>query len=253
MLHIALAREKLAAAPKCVSEALAGTYEKEIPQFPARDIRTVPIAELRGKPGLSQLEGQARLLHDVGNIELQAMELAFRTLVEFPEAPPLFRVELAALVLSEAKHFSLCLDGLENLGFPWGTWPGHLTLWSSVSSEDTLLDRILIVHRYLEGSGLDAGHGILQRLTGFDNKKLKPILDVIVREELEHVQFGSRWFNAICELENRDPAAEFRIRLKAVQDRVPKRLEKVNVKIRKQAGFSDFELDCLDQMQAGLL
>jgi uncharacterized ferritin-like protein (DUF455 family) len=253
MLHIASAREKLAAVETSVSEALRGIYKKEIPEFPARDIRTVPIAELRGKPGLSQLEGQARLLHDVGNIELQAMELAFRTLLEFPEAPPLFRTELAALVLSEARHFSLCLDGLENLGFPWGTWPGHLTLWTSVSSEDTLLDRILIVHRYLEGSGLDAGHLIQKRLTGIDSKNLGPILDVIVAEEFDHVQFGSRWFNKICELENRDAASEFKIRLKAVQDRIPKRREKVNLEVRRRAGFSDFELDCLEQMQSGRL
>lgn len=248
MLHIAPAREKLAVVETCVQQALAGTYPREIPDFPARDIRTVPIAELRGKPGLSTVEGQARLLHDLGNIELQAMELAFRSLVEFPEAPPKFRQELAQLVLSEAKHFSLCVEGLSDLGFPWGTWPGHLTLWAAVSREDTLLDRILIVHRYLEGSGLDAGHGVQRRLTGVDNPRLKSILEVIVTDELGHVQFGSYWFNKICELENRDPVFEFKNRLMAVKDRIPKRLEKINHQIRRTAGFSDFELQCLDSM-----
>ena len=46
-------------------------------------------------------EGHARLLHDLANIELQAMELAVRSLYEFPEATTEFKKDLAEIALGE--------------------------------------------------------------------------------------------------------------------------------------------------------
>lgn len=245
MLLTAAINEKLAGLDSVLERALCKPQSFAIPMLPARDVRTVPISELRGKPGLSTAEGQGRLLHDVANIELQAMELAFRSLVEFPEAPADFRQELAALVLSEAKHLKLCLEGLDDLGFAWGHWPIHLALWESVDAADSLLHRILIVHRYLEGSGLDAGHAIQRKLTGFNSSRVRPILDVIVREEIDHVNFGSKWFRRICKLEGQDSHVAFVSGLKYIEDRVPKRMEALYVPFRKSAGFSDEEIQTL--------
>ena len=137
-----------------------------VPRAPGRDIQVVMADELPAKKGLSFKEGQARLLHDLASIELQAMELCLRSLSEFPEAEDAFRQELATIALSEGSHLQLCLDGIERLGYKWGDWPVHLALWHSTAPSDSLLDRILIVHRYLEGSGLDAGDTLLRRLSG---------------------------------------------------------------------------------------
>ncbi len=72
-------REKIATLPEILAFAFASTISSS-PESIGRDVRVVPPAALPRKLGLSSTEGQARLLHDLANIELQAMELAVRTL-----------------------------------------------------------------------------------------------------------------------------------------------------------------------------
>lgn len=221
----------------------------EVPEVIARDVEVLPLKSLPKKPGLSKPKGQARLLHDLASIELQAMELGFRTLVEFPEAAQSFRQELTEVVLDEARHLQLCLNGLEDLGHFWGEWPVHTVLWQSVSAEDSLLDRILIVHRYLEGSGLDAGSRILEKLQGTSSGLVRSIVRVINEEEIGHVLFGSNWYRFFCGEQGLDPEEDFVDRMKKLSDRVPRRLEKFNYRLREQAGFSLAELEVLEALQ----
>src|SRR5690606_23865514 len=94
-----------------------------VPSFPARDIEVLNVKFHPPKKGLSYNEGQARLLHDLANIELQAMELGLRTLIEFPDAPKIFKEQLAEITMEEASHLKLCLEGIERLGYKWGDWP----------------------------------------------------------------------------------------------------------------------------------
>ena len=108
------------------------------PEFPARDIDLLHPKFHPPKKGFSTIEGQARMLHDLASIELQAMELGVRTLAEFPDAPEGFKEELVAVTVSEAQHLRMCLEGIEALGHKWGDWPVHSALWQAVSHEDTL-------------------------------------------------------------------------------------------------------------------
>jgi uncharacterized ferritin-like protein (DUF455 family) len=246
IFDISSARQKIANISLACEQALQYGMGDFIPRIPARDAEILKADEHPGKKGLSYREGQARLLHDLGSIELQAMELGYRTLVEFTDAPSGFREELAAITLSEAKHLQLCLDGIEKLGHRWGDWPVHTALWETVSDEDSLLDRILIVHRYLEGSGLDAGDTLLRRLDGILESAVHPIVRVIVKDEIGHVEFGSRWYGEICRLEKRDPQADFPERMQALRERLPKRMEKLSHRLRRQAGFTESELQVLE-------
>lgn len=220
------------------------------PVDPARDTTILIPGLLPPKKGLSFKEGQARLLHDLASIELQAMELGLRTLHEYPEAPVGFREELVGVVRSEGEHLRLCLDGIEKLGFKWGDWPVHNMLWASVAGDDSLLDRILIVHRYLEGSGLDAGDTLLRRLESVLESPLHGISKVIVTEEIGHVEFGSRWYREICRQEKIDPQADFPVRLESFRYRIPKRIEKISRPLRIQAGFTESEISYLEDIRS---
>jgi uncharacterized ferritin-like protein (DUF455 family) len=221
----------------------------EIPLIPARDISLLSPRVHPPKKGLSYKEGQARLLHDLGNIELQAMELGLRTLFEFPEAPPSFREELVEIVRSEAQHLKLCLQGIEALGFQWGQWPIHTLLWQATSSEDSLLDRILIVHRYLEGSGLDAGETLIRRLDSVLEGPLQPIVNRIFNDEVGHVEFGSRWYREVCRLEKRDSSEDFPSRMRKIRSQLPKRIEPIARAPRLMAGFTIAEIEYLEQLR----
>ncbi len=223
---------------------------RDFPVDPGRDAEILEPGQLPPKKGLSFKEGQARLLHDLASIELQAMELGLRTLHEFPEAPVGFREELVEVVRSEGRHLTLCLDGIEKLGFQWGDWGIHNRLWAAVDATDSLLDRILIVHRYMEGSGLDAGDTLLKRLDAVLESPLHHVTKVIVEEEIGHVEFGSRWYREVCRSEKIDPQDDFGTRLESFRWRIPKRIEKISRRLRTQAGFTDYEITYLEDLRA---
>ncbi len=241
-------REKLRLLPREL-ELLARGQVYPVPEGPGRDVQILPIRELPPKKGLSTREGQARMLHDLASIELQAMELGLRTLIEFPFAPEEFRRELMALTADEGRHLRMCLDGLEGLGLPWGSFPTHIGLWQSVSREDSLLDRIVIVHRYLEGSGLDASDTLLRRLDGVQAPSVRECVRVIRQDEMGHVQFGSRWYRKIAEAEGLDPDQDFSVRLRRLFAKIPRRLEPISRATRLEAGFSEGEIQALEEVR----
>lgn len=246
--------QKIKNIEKVGDEAMKLTEAFLVPFEPARDVEVLHPKLHPPKKGFSTPEGQARMLHDLANIELQALELGVRTLVEFPQAPQGFREELLAVTVSEAQHLRMCLEGIESLGFKWGDWPVHLALWRAVAPEDSLLDRILIVHRYLEGSGLDAGDTLIRRLQGTSGKEtIQKIVKQINYEEIGHVDFGSRWYREICKLEKIDSQEDFPKRMDELRLRLPKRVEPVNQELRRQAGFTDSEIEYYQQLRLDFL
>lgn len=234
------------------SEAMQGC-KVVLPYIPARDVDILDVRLHPAKSGFSTKAGVARLLHDLASIELQAMELGLRSLYEFPEAPAQFREELLELTLSEARHLTMCLEGIDTLGFKWGDWPVHLALWHCVDKTDSLLDRILIVHRYLEGSGLDAGDKFLRRLDGVEAKLEYRIVKQINTEEIDHVAFGSRWYRQICQIEKRDSQIDFPERMKSLLRRLPRRREVINRELRLKSGFIPSEIDYLEKLRESIL
>lgn len=245
--------DKLSHIESDINTVLSSSARISAPGLPAREVSVLDPQFHPAKKGLSFPEGRARLLHDLASIELQAMELGLRTLAEFPEAPAGFKEELAGVTLSEASHLRMCIEALEAEGFRWGDFPVHTQLWQATGPEDTLLDRILIVHRYLEGSGLDAGDQFRKRLGGVATSLLNKVVLQIHQEEIGHVEFGSRWYREVCRTENRDPASDFVQRMNQVIGKVPKRVEKINHEIRKQAGFTPGEIDYLENLRMWFL
>lgn len=237
-------REKILSLP----EDLASSAQFIIPELPGRS--GLVLETIRGpKDKISSPLGQARLLHELANIEMQAMELCLRTYLEYPNAPEAFRFELADLAKDEARHLGLCLDGLKTFDIEFGHWPIHLNLWKTVSAEDSLLDRIVIVHRYLEASGLDAGLQIIDKLRSCQAVSIQKIMTTIHTEEIQHVDFGSRWYRSICKLEGLDPETDFVSRIEKLKSRLPKRVEKFDIKARVSAGFLDHEIEFLMKLR----
>ncbi len=228
-------------------------HKESVPLLPGRNVTVLPMRMHPPKAGLSKPEGKARLMHDLASIELQAMELGLRTLLEFPESDVQFREDLAKIVISEAQHLKLCFDEIERLGYRFGHWPVHVALWEATAPQDSLLDRILIVHRYLEGSGLDAGDTLLRRIQGLapemQNLGMLRAVKTISEEEVGHVKFGSDYYRYFCRKEALDPNADFAERLQKLSAILPRRLEPMNKELRFKAGFDAQELIELERLQ----
>jgi uncharacterized ferritin-like protein (DUF455 family) len=223
--------------------------EEYVQQIRSR-VATVAPNTFSPKAGLQSAEGQARLLHDLANIELQASELGLRTLREFSYAPFEFRKELTAITIEEVSHFNLCLEGMRELGFDWGAWPVHTQLNDAVSADDSLLERIFIVHCYLEGSGLDAGEIILRKLTGVKNPVVQKIVSKIVHDELAHVSFGTKWFREIATANglSADSAMVGMMRSMNARNRLPRRGAVISRRVRLSAGFLESEIVGLEKL-----
>jgi uncharacterized ferritin-like protein (DUF455 family) len=239
---------KLAALDETLHALLRGGVT-EVPVTPGRDVQILPIRELPAKKGFASREGQARLLHDLASIELQAMELGLRTLAEFPLSPQGFRSELAAVTADEGRHLKLCLEGLESLGLPWGSFPTHTALWQATAADDSLLDRIVMVHRFLEGSGLDASTTLLRRLAGVKAPETLRAVEVIGRDEVGHVRFGSRWYHRLVKESGVPAEVDFRARLERLFARVPRRLEPIQKDLRLSVGFTTSEIEYLEELR----
>lgn len=251
--HLKSIDDKLAQIQQAVDVALKKPAVFQIPLEASRDICVLPLKSHPPKVGFSRVEGQARLLHDLANIELQAMELCLRTLVEFPHASLAFQEGLARLTVEEASHLELCLNRLNDLGYKWGDWPIHTALWDAVSVQDSLLDRIFIVHRYLEGSGLDAGEIFTKKLSGVLDSRIESTVRKITEDEIEHVYFGSVWYNKIC-LENEvSPENDLVWRCRKLRKRLPKRVEKISHRLRLQSGFTPFEIETFEGLRNSFL
>ncbi len=238
-------REKLGCLDSTLQQLLVG-HSFPVPDQPGRDVPVYCLHRLPGRMALSTAVGRQKLLHDLANIELQAMELGLRTLIEFPDAHPDLREQLAQIVREEAKHLQMCLQSLETLGGHWGQWPVHLGLWDATHGKDSLLERLFIVHRYLEGSGLDSGDSLLRRLSGVSCKVVKQTVKTIVDEEVGHVLFGSRWFAHYTKQQNVDSFKFFDRLTQKLLVRHPRK-DKVSVSLRQAAGFSELEIENLQK------
>lgn len=224
-----------------------------VPYTPARDAEVLEFKLHPAKKGFSGKEGQARMLHDLASIELQAMELGIRSLAEFPEAPQEFKEKLWEITLSESEHLEMCLTEIQALGFNWGDWPVNCGLWTCVTAEDSLIDRVLIVHRYLEGSGLDAGDTLIKRLAGVDAASVQKAVQIINQEEVGHVLFGSEWYVKLCNSEKIDPSRDFANRMDRLRGVLPKRINPINHDLRKKSGFSSEEIQYLESLRESFL
>jgi uncharacterized ferritin-like protein (DUF455 family) len=216
------------------------------PGRPARP-ELVPPRDLPQR-GLGRAEGRAAFLHAVAHIEFNAVNLAWDAVYRFRGMPPAFYADWVQVADDEARHFALLSARLQDLGYGYGDFPAHNGLWEMAeATADSCLKRMALVPRVLEARGLDVTPGMIVRLRHSGDEASAEILEVILREEVAHVGFGTRWFHWCCEREGLAPGREF-IRLVREVSRGVLR-GPFNRPARAQAGFDDFEMSELEAME----
>jgi len=210
-----------------------------IPGRPARPELVSP--RLVGRRSMATVEGRAMLAHALAHIEFNAVNLALDALWRFPDMPAAYYADWLQVSKEEAYHFTLLSEHLDSLGYAYGDFPGHDSLWEMVEkTKGDVLARMALVPRTLEARGLDAIPPLRAKLAQAGDMAAAAILDIILRDEVGHVEIGNRWYGFLCEargLPLRATYDELVVRYKAPVLKGP-----FNLEARRRAGFTEEEL-----------
>lgn len=208
-------------------------------------LKIVLPKEVKQRKYFDTIEGKATLLHTICHIEYCAVDLALDAAYRFDGMPFEYYADWLEVAEDEIRHFQMCERLLNQLGFAYGDFEVHTNLFEAMKKTTTLLSRMAIVPRYLEANGLDQNPKIMEKLKSNPDKLNLAILEalnVILEEEVTHVQKGDKWFKYACNLDNVEPQTTY---LKLLEEFYPgstqKKLE-LNFEARKRAGFSCDEL-----------
>ena len=194
-------------------------------------------------------EGQAALIHAVAHIEFNAINLACDAVYRFRDLPRAYYADWVKIAAEEAYHFSLLQDRLQALGYAYGDFPAHNGLWEMAKkTAGSCLERMALVPRVLEARGLDVTPGMIERLSAAGDDRTVAAFEVILDEEVRHVEIGTRWFRYLCEARGLAPEATFAQLLEQYMKGQVK--PPFHYQAREQAGFSRNEMACLEGMAA---
>lgn len=203
------------------------------------------------------LEGRAALLHAICHIEFNAINLALDAVWRFGGMPLAFYQDWLRVAAEEAHHFGLLRGLLRRLapggsapaagGWDYGDFDAHDGLWAMCEkTAGDITARMALVPRTLEARGLDATPLIQAKLCKVgtpDALEATVLLDTILRDEVGHVAIGNHWYRWLCERQGLDPVPHYRTL--ARQYSAPRLKPPFNEAARRQAGFTQVELDYL--------
>lgn len=210
-----------------------------IPGRPRKPV-LVPPREVKQR-SMASTEGRAALIHALAHIEFNAINLALDAIWRYAGMPPDFYIDWLKVADEEALHFMLLSSHLQSLGFAYGDFNAHNSLWEMAEkTADDVLARMALVPRTLEARGLDATPGVRKKLLQVGDHKAAEILDIILRDEIGHVEIGNRWYRWLCDQQGVEPESTYREL--ALRHKAPVLKGPFNKEARRQAGFTEHEL-----------
>lgn len=210
-----------------------------IPGRPARPELVSP--RLVGRRSMATVEGRAMLIHALAHIEFNAVNLALDAVWRFSGMPDAYYFDWLRVASEEALHFNLLSGHLATLAHAYGDFPGHDSLWEMVGkTSGDVLARMALVPRTMEARGLDAIPPLRAKLAQAGDLAAAEILDVLLDDEVGHVEIGNRWYFYLCGKQGLEPCATYDA-LTALY-KAPVLKGPFNVEGRRRAGFLEPEL-----------
>ena len=109
---------------------------------------------------------------------------------------------------------------------------------------DDPLVRMALVPRVLEARGLDVAPGMIEKFRDSGDRAMVGVMETILRDEVGHVEIGTRWFRYLCDKRGLDPDAIYRELFAAYMKGQIK--GPLNRRARLKAGFSEEEIKYLE-------
>lgn len=227
------------------NDALWASTER-LPAYPEKLVLVAP--QHVGRRRLGSARGRAELLHAIAHIEWHAIHLAIDAALRFEAMPRQFMLDWLGVAVEEARHFSMLNRHLRiAYACEYGDYSAHAGMWDMArKTEHDVVARMALVPRVLEARGLDVTPAMVQALAQKGDSAAAACLSVILEEEVRHVWLGTYWYRQACMLEGLDAESHFFRLLDHFQRPKPK--GPLNRAARKQAGFSERELDQLAEL-----
>lgn len=207
--------------------------------------KIVSPKELPKRGDVRSKEGLVALVHSIAHIEYSAIDLAMDAVYRFPFMPQDYKLDWLIVAQDEIRHFKMLLRLLETLDAHYGSLPVHKSLFEmAFKTHGSAIERMAVIPRYFEASGLDVNPKIIQKLQPHRKRahieELISVLETIYTEEIEHVKKGDKWFKYLCEKEKCDPSMRYLEIIKKFN--LKAHATQFNIEGRKEAGFNCEEL-----------
>jgi uncharacterized ferritin-like protein (DUF455 family) len=196
------------------------------------------------KRAMGTLEGRKIMMHAIAHIEFNAINLALDAVQRFADMPLAYYKDWMTVAVEEVYHFELIRAHLRHLGGEYGDYPAHNGLWEMAeTTAHDVLDRMALVPRVLEARGLDVTPGIQKKFINTGDSHAATLLEIIFKDEVEHVAIGTRWFRYVCKERRLKPTETF---FSLVEKYFSKGIGGgLNLDAREKAGFSEAEIKIL--------
>jgi uncharacterized ferritin-like protein (DUF455 family) len=213
-------------------------------------------------PGSALWERES--LHRHLNTELQSLEIAAQSLVDFPDAPWELRVQHARQCWDESRHAGLIARQLTAHGGFKGEFPIINYDWGLACALDSLPARLAVQNRTVEAGEMDLLRQLRDLWRDAGDAGTAAVMDGILADEIQHVRFANRWLQqeardnprvlmqvaraiqyvqTVTDAFTPDPGARNRAGIEmAALDRTS---IAINYDDRRLAGFSDADLAAL--------
>ncbi|CZE48098.1 ferritin-like domain-containing protein [Campylobacter geochelonis] len=211
----------------------------EVPSF-AKICKILPAKDL---PSYKGAQKEASFLHSIAHIEYSAIDIALDDCYRFVNLPFDYYKDWLEVAKDEIRHFKKILEELEKTGYKYGDFAVHDGLFFAMKkTQNSLVERMAVLHRYMEANGLDANFFMLNKIKNDKNKtNLTNLLNIILKEEISHVQKGDRWYKFACKAAKVDESLFLDIIIKHYPNFTSIKRE-LNVEARLEAGFSKDEI-----------
>ncbi|MEQ8742136.1 ferritin-like domain-containing protein [Parasphingorhabdus sp.] len=188
---------------------LSHEFCETMPDMPARPDHPVllrPRDMPRRGTGTS-VPRRIALIHALAHIEFVAIDLAFDMIGRFgSQFPREFTDDWMRVGAEEAMHFVLLDRRLRAMESFYGALPAHDGLWdSAIGTAHDASARLAIVPMVLEARGLDVTLQTVERFKRQGDDQTARVLNRIYQDEINHVHFGTKWFEHACRERNRQP------------------------------------------------
>jgi uncharacterized ferritin-like protein (DUF455 family) len=184
------------------------------------------------------------LIHSLAHIEFNAVNLALDALWRFGGMPDRYYTDWLRVAKEESDHYTMLAAHLRTLGHVYGDFSAHDSLWEMVErTREDIVARMALVPRTLEARGLDAIPPLRAKIAQAGDLAAAAILDIILRDEIGHVEIGNRWYLYLCAQQGLEAASTYDTL--AARYRAPVLKGPFNIEARRLAGFTDAELSAL--------